>query len=122
MDEDTLRVIVKAILHEAVEHTARLNREDELRVCVDELDLLLLHVIRNRVARIPDVIAAVIRLGSPPRVISSSVRFPITLAPLSSGRSLKSSRRSCVMTSRSSARRFDSSCAWNLAMSQPSEM
>src|SRR6266699_3429542 len=56
------------------------------------------------------------------RVISSRIRLPITLAPLSSGRSLKSSRRSWVITSRSSASRFDSSWAWNFAMSHPSEM
>src|SRR2546427_7693971 len=59
MDQDALRVLVEAVLHEAVEHTAGLDREDELRVRFDELDFLLLDVIWDRVAGIADVITAV---------------------------------------------------------------
>src|SRR5437867_12148451 len=59
MDQDALRVFVEAILHEPVEHTAGLDREDELGVRFDELDFLLLDVVRDRVAGIADIVAAV---------------------------------------------------------------
>src|SRR2546425_263364 len=59
VDQDTFRVLVEAVLHEPVEHTAGLDRQDELRVRFDELYFLLLDVVWNRIAGIADVIAAV---------------------------------------------------------------
>src|SRR5438093_4482147 len=59
MDQDALRVLVEAVLHEPVEHTAGFDRQDELRVRFDELYFLLLNVVWNRIAGIADVIAAV---------------------------------------------------------------
>src|SRR5207249_11737549 len=111
MDQDAFRVLVESVLHEAVEHTARLDGEDELRVCLDELDLLLLDVVRNRIPGVADVIAAVnpLPIAVPGDFLDRQVPDDARAALLRG--SLKSSRRSCVMTSRSSARRFDSSCA-----------
>src|SRR5437667_86483 len=57
--EDALGVLDKAVLHEPIEHPARLDREDEFRVRFDELHFLLLDVVGDRVARVPDVVAAV---------------------------------------------------------------
>src|SRR5438128_6423334 len=59
MDQNAFRVLVEAIFHQSVEHAARLDRQDELRVRFDELDLLLLDVVRDRIPGIADVIAAV---------------------------------------------------------------
>src|SRR5207245_7356001 len=54
-----------SVLHEAVEHAAGLNGQDELRVRLDELDFLLLNVVRDCVARVANVVAAVDPLSVP---------------------------------------------------------
>src|SRR2546428_6890575 len=59
VDEDALRVVVEPILDEPVEHAARFDCENKLRVRLDELDLLFLDVVRDRIPRIPDAIPAV---------------------------------------------------------------
>src|SRR6266699_3264082 len=59
MDQDAFRVIVESVLDEPIEHAAGLDREDELRFRLDELDLLLLHVVGNCVACIAHVVPAV---------------------------------------------------------------
>src|SRR6266571_3439095 len=59
MNQDALRVLVEAVLHEAVEHTAGIDGKDEIRIRLDDLALLLLAVVWDRVAGIADIVAAV---------------------------------------------------------------